>query len=124
MDEGLKSQDKTAYALLKLIEKLVNELYINKPRTFVLTLDSSLEKDLGLDSLAHVELIARIEQNFNIALPQQVFEEAESPRDLLRAIYSAQGQKEHLISKNKVELVIGKVEDLPHQATTLIEVLE
>jgi len=124
MDEGLKSQDKTAYALLKLIEKLVNELYINKPRTFVLTLDSSLEKDLGLDSLAHVELIARIEQHFNIALPQQVFEEAESPRDLLRAIYSAQGQKEHLISKNKVELVIGKVEDLPHQATTLIEVLE
>ena len=94
-------KDKTAYSLLKLIEKLVNEIYAKKPRTFVLTLDSSLDKDLGLDSLAHVELIARIEQHFNIALPQQVFIEAESPRDLLRAIYSAQGQKEHLIPKDQ-----------------------
>ena len=37
-------------------------------------------------------------------------------RDLLRAIYSAQGQKEHVIAKEKIELVIGEVEDLPHQA--------
>lgn len=126
MDAGFTShnQDKVAYTLLKLIEKLVAELYANKPRTFVLTLDSSLDNDLGLDSLARVELIARIEQHFNVALPQQVFVEAESPRDLLRSISSTQGQKELFTSKNKVELVIGKVEELPHQASTLIEVLE
>lgn len=126
MDAGFTShaQDKTAYTLLKLIEKLVTELYANKPRTFVLTLDSSLDKDLGLDSLARVELIARIEQHFNVTLPQQVFVEAESPRDLLRSISSAQGQEELTTSINKVELVIGKVEELPHQASTLIDVLE
>jgi len=126
MSTGFTSheQDKIAYTLLKLIEKLVTELYSNKPRTFVLTLDSSLDKDLGLDSLARVELIARIEQHFNIALPQRVFAEAESPRDLLRSISSAQGQEETLTPKDKVELVIGKVEELPHQALTMIDVLE
>lgn len=126
MNAGFTShnQDKIAYTLLKLIEKLVNELYANKPRTFVLTLDSSLENDLGLDSLARVELISRIEQHFNVALPQRAFAEAESPRDLLRSISSAQGQKELFTSKNKVELVIGKVEGLPHHASTLIDVLE
>jgi len=118
------SQDKVAYTLLKLIENLVTELYANKPRTFVLTLDSSLDNDLGLDSLARVELIARIEQHFNVTLPQRVFAEAESPRDLLRSISSAQGHKKLFTSQNKVELVIGKVEELPHQASTLIEVLD
>ncbi len=117
-------QDKLAHSLLKLIEVLVAELYANKPRTFVLTLDSSLDDDLGLDSLARYELISRIEQRFNITLPQRVFAEAESPRDLLRSISSAQGQKELFSSKNVVELTIGKVEELPHQASTLIDVLE
>lgn len=49
-------QDKLAYILLKLIEKLVAVLYANKPRTFVLTLDSALDDDLGLDSFARVAL--------------------------------------------------------------------
>lgn len=126
MEAGFTShdQDKLAYSLLKLIEVLVAELYTNKPRTFVLTLDSSLDDDLGLDSLARVELISRIEQRFNVTLPLRVFAEAESPRDLLRSIFSAQGQKELLPSKNIVELAIGKVEELPHQASTLIDVLE
>ena len=126
MKDGLTSsvQDKLAYSLLKLIEEMVAELYANKPRTFILTLDSSLYDDLSLDSLARVELISRIEQRFKVALPQRVFVEAESPRDLLRSILGAQGQKESVSSKDVVELVVGKVEELPHQASTLIEILE
>ena len=126
MVAGLTSQDedKQAYTLLKLIEKLVAELHTGKSRSYVLGLDSSLDSDIGLDSLARVELISRIEQHFDVTLPQRVFAEAESPRDLLRSISSARGQKQAFSSENVVELAVGKVEELPHQASTLVDVLE
>ena len=117
-------QDKIAYILLKIMQELVEELHAKKPRTFVLTLDSTIDDDLGLDSLARVELISRIEQRFNIALPQRVFADAESPRDLLRAIISAQGHEEVKVPTTVMELAVGRVEKLPDSATTLIEVLE
>ena len=34
-------------------------------------LDSSLERDLGLDSLARVELVLRLEREFGASLPEQ-----------------------------------------------------
>ena len=34
-------------------------------------LDTSLEKELGLDSLARVELVLRLEKEFGVALPEQ-----------------------------------------------------
>ncbi|MFA9420721.1 MAG: AMP-binding protein [Gammaproteobacteria bacterium] len=126
MASGLTSQnrDNQAYTLLKLIEKLVAELHVGNPRSYVLGLDSSLDGDIGLDSLARVELISRIEQHFNVTLPQRVFAEAESPRDLLRSISGARGQKQTFSSETVVELAVGKVGKLPHQASTLIDVLE
>ncbi len=117
-------QDKLADTLLMQIEELVTELHANKTRSFTLSLDSSLDEDIGLDSLARVELIARIEQHFNVTLPQQVFAEAESPRDLLRSITSVQGQKQSFSSKKVVERTVGKIEELPHHASTLIDVLD
>ena len=117
-------QDKLANTLLMLIEELVAELHANKTRSFVLGLDSSLDDDIGLDSLARVELISRVEQHFNVTLPQRVFTEAESPRDLLRSIAAVQGQKQAFSSKQVVERAVGKVEALPHQASTLIDVLD
>ena len=102
MAAGLTSHDgdKQAFTLLKLIEKLVAELQVGKPRSYVLGLDSSLDGDIGLDSLARVELISRIEQHFSVTLPQRVFAEAESPRDLLRSISSARGQKQAFSAEN------------------------
>src|SRR5262249_44961526 len=35
------------------------------------TLDSALEKELGLDSLARVELVLRVENEFGVSLPEQ-----------------------------------------------------
>jgi acyl carrier protein len=54
------------------------------------TLDSALERDLGLDSLARVELMTRIEHAFGVSLPEQALVTAETPRDLLRFVRSAQ----------------------------------
>ena len=117
-------QDKLANTLLMVIEELVAELHANKTRSFVLSLDSSLDDDIGLDSLARVELISRIEQHFKVTLPDRVFVEVESPRDLLRSIAGVQGQKQAFPSKHVVERAVGKVEELPHHASTLIDVLE
>ncbi len=55
-------------------------------------LDSSLEKELGLDSLARVELVLRLEKEFGVALPEQALATSETPRDLLRFLLSSAGQ--------------------------------
>ena len=54
-----------------------------------LRLDSSLGAELGLDSLARAELVGRLERRFAVVLPDRVLVEAESPRDLLRALEAA-----------------------------------
>ena len=50
-------------------------------RTYV-GLDSSLERELGLDSLARVELVLRLEREFSVSLPEQALASSETPRDL------------------------------------------
>ena len=117
-------QDKLANTLLMLIEDLVTELHADKAHSFVLSLDSSIDDDLGLDSLARVELISRIEQHFNVTLPQQAFAEAESPRDLLRSIIDAKGHNKTFPARQVIERTVGKIGELPHHAATLVEVLE
>src|SRR6185369_14853199 len=49
-------------------------------------------KELGLDSLARVELVLRLEKEFGIALPEQALATSETPRDLLRFLLSSAGQ--------------------------------
>lgn len=119
-----KSQDSISLGLLAVLQELVNELRPARARTLVLTLDSSLDADVGLDSLGRVELIARLEQRFNIVLPQHVFAEAETPRDLLRAITSARGRDEVFPVPEITSFVSERVENLPLDAQTLIDVLE
>jgi acyl carrier protein len=52
-------------------------------------LDSDLGRDLGIDSLGRVELVVRLEHRFDVQLPSDTFAEAETPRDLLRAVLTA-----------------------------------
>ena len=51
-------------------------------------LDTDLGRDLGLDSLARMELLARLERAAGASLPDRVLAEAETPRELLRAFES------------------------------------
>src|SRR5512140_2059278 len=62
------------------------------------TLDSSLEKELGLDSLARVELVLRLEKEFGASLPEQALAISETPRDLLRFLLSSAGHAPALAS--------------------------
>ncbi|MFU2488602.1 AMP-binding protein [Thauera sp. WH-1] len=76
-----------AGALLALIDTLVRELQPGAQRPA--SLDSALDRELGLDSLSRVELLARIERQYGVHLPAEVLGAAETPRDLLAAIAHA-----------------------------------
>ena len=71
--------------LLLVVEELARELNpAHRPQAA--TLDSRLDRDLGIDSLGRAELVARIDRAFGVALPEHILAEAETPRDLLTAV--------------------------------------
>jgi len=116
--------DNTVADLLKTIQQLIAEVHPAKAKALHLDLDSTLDKDLGLDSLGRVELISRLEKHFKIVLPEHVFAETESVRDLLRALTIAQQHMEVQPPREITNLEVGIVENLPDSATTLVDVLE
>lgn len=71
-------------SLLDLIRKLLHE--IQPQKRFGLSLESRLDRDLGLDSLSRAELLMRIEQTFRTRLPERTLGDAETVGDLLKAL--------------------------------------
>ena len=70
-----------AARLLRVVERLRDETHPG--RTHPVRLESSLERELGFDSLARSELLLRLEKEFGVALPHQLLATAETPRDFL-----------------------------------------
>jgi acyl carrier protein len=87
-------------------------------------LDSSLERDLGLDSLARVELVLRLEREFATSLPEQALASSETPRDLLRFLLASAGHAPHAADRSVASLVQSEGLRPPEQAQTLVEALE
>ena len=87
-------------------------------------LDSSLERDLGLDSLARVELVLRVEREFAASLPEQALASSETPRDLLRFVLASAGQATSSADRTVASLVQREGVRPPEQAKTLVEALE
>lgn len=77
-----------ATPLLALVEELARELRVPEAALAALSLDSRLDRDLGLDSLARAELLQRIGRTFAIA-PDERMLLAETPRGLLGLIRQA-----------------------------------
>src|SRR5688572_26418176 len=78
----------SAERLLAVVRRLVAEVRPGGAAPTV-RLDSALERELGLDSLARAELLLRIEAELGVALSERVLAEAETPRDLVRALLRA-----------------------------------
>ncbi|MCX7141521.1 MAG: AMP-binding protein [Proteobacteria bacterium] len=78
----------SADAMVALVEQLVLDTHGHAARA---ALDSPLERELGLDSLARVELVLRIERAFGVSLPERALYAAETPRDLLRLVRGSRG---------------------------------
>ena len=108
--------------LLDVVAKVAREA---RPHveTYV-TLDSSLERDLGLDSLARVELVLRLEREFAASLPEQALASSETPRDLLRFLLAAAGHAPQSADRSVASLVQSEGVRPPEDAQTLIEALE
>ena len=87
-------------------------------------LDSSLERDLGLDSLARVELVLRIEREFSASLPEQALASSETPRDLLRFVLASAGQAPASADRSVASLAQSTGVRPPEHAQTLTEALE
>lgn len=117
-------RDITAEALLKMVKELSVELHPRRTMAKPISMDSSLTKDLGLDSLARVELLARIGKSFGVSLPEKVIAGIETPRDLYRAALSAAPSKPHSRHPETETYTLGEAMPAPHTAQTLIDVID
>jgi acyl carrier protein len=76
----------TAEPLIEIARATLRELRQADADSLPLTLNSTLDHDLGLDSLARVELFARIESDLGARLPEWLFETAETLGDIATAL--------------------------------------
>jgi acyl carrier protein len=109
--------------LLEVVRKLTSEIHPNRLPNQSITLDSAFDRELGLDSLARVELLARLEQHFSITLPESTFASAESARDLLRAMRNISGHERKAPAAPTPRIEQRETESNPSSALTLVEVL-
>src|SRR5437870_1966779 len=70
---------------LAIIRELLAELRSDRAAQTI-SLPSSSERDLGLESLARVELLLRCEARFNARLPDQIAQRAETPAEWVEAL--------------------------------------
>jgi 1-acyl-sn-glycerol-3-phosphate acyltransferase len=124
-DEFISDQTtETATRLLEILRGLLVEINPGQKESFKPVLDSSLDRDLGLDSLAQVELLVRIEKSFNISRSEQILVTVDTVRDLLRAVLSSGAGKRETVAREIAAIKLEEVEDTPLMAETLVEVLE
>ena len=97
------SYDNSIDILLKTIKELVVELHPSWPKTRQILQDNSLSKDLGLDSLARMELLVRMENILNTTFEEKIFIDAETPHDLWKAILQS-GSTLTFVSRTEMEL--------------------
>jgi acyl carrier protein len=84
--KAVGNQAETAIGLLEVVKKLAEEIHPGQSQARPVALNSTLDREVGLDSLARMELLARIERNCGINPPERVLVDAETPRDLLRSV--------------------------------------
>ena len=112
-----------AERLLGIVCGLARELRPNAPDVESLGMNHALERDFGLDSLARVELLVRIERELCTRLDEKAFIAAETPLDLLRLITAAAGAETPAPDGTPM-VAETKAGHPPEAAATLIDVLD
>jgi 1-acyl-sn-glycerol-3-phosphate acyltransferase len=109
--------------LLELLRDLALELRPQRVGEIRVELDSTLDKDLGFDSLGRMELLVRLEKAFGVTLSERRLATAETPRELLMAVVSA-GTSEKVSDRFEVAAPTrGASAAAPQDAKTLQDVL-
>ena len=118
------AERETAEEFLRIVRSLAKELHPHLRHTEDINLDSDLERDVGLDSLARAELILRLDRAFKVRLPDRLIGEADTPRNLLMALQALGPQTVQLSSgPSAIAPPLPRIE-APATANTLIEVLD
>lgn len=107
--------------VLDIVRELLVEMGKHEAARQV-SLNSSFERDLGLGSLDHVELLIRCEARFEMELPEELAQQAETPQGWVRAVL--EGAKP-AVTKGAYRVIAprGEAPPPPHSADTLIQVL-
>ena len=122
-----------AEAVLETVRALYAELHREQLPVESIDLASRLERDLGFDSLARVELVRRLEDRFGLRLSDEALSSVETAGDLLRACRAGSVSRAHLPQGRAREAVppgrrtagsfAGRT-DTPSAARTLDEMLD
>jgi acyl carrier protein len=112
-------------SLLQAIRELVVEVRPAVPASSV-RLEANLDTDLGLDSLAVAELLVRVEELFDVVLPDGLLASVATPRDLLVELAAASSvpvAARHRPSATAQLDSASRPGPVPADADTLVEVL-
>src|SRR5262245_23459521 len=114
------SRQEVEHQLITLAAQLLKESGESQHRD--INLSSSLQRHLGIDSLARAELFRRIEKNFDVTLSDRLMAEADSLQDIANDLLAA-GSKKIIIKQERIASHGTRPHDLPSGAKTLMEVL-
>src|SRR5437868_4906654 len=81
------SKDEISKELIALTAQLLVESGVTHKRE--IKLDLSLQRHLGIDSLARAELFQRIEKKFEVTVPDQLLASAETLEDIVNFLTTA-----------------------------------
>ncbi len=119
---GASRQD-IAARLIEVLTDMLREL--RGPEVPTPTLEDDLERTLGIDSLARMELMLRLERSCGLRVPEATAQEAQTLRDLLQALCTAVPLS-GATGPNPAPPVPAApdAKALPDHARTLLDVLE
>lgn len=116
--------DEDAEKLLGVVQRTVDELRPQAAPGLRASLHSVLDRDLGVDSLARVELWSRIEHEFGVRLPQELFASASTPADVLQVLRGRSAGRSVQPASAVVPAPPDSVEwQAPDTSRTLVDVL-
>ena len=118
----MNGPEPNADALIDIVRQLEAELH--PARRTAVTLDSALDRDLGLDSLGRVELVLRLERRFDVHLPEATVVSAETPRDLLKAMLGARPAEAAGTAISEPNRTLPGGTATPEHARTILEALD
>ncbi|MGH8490320.1 MAG: phosphopantetheine-binding protein, partial [Gammaproteobacteria bacterium] len=117
------SEREPAARLLRLVQELAEEIHAHPSGRRALTLESALDRDAGLDSLARVELFARMEREFGGTFSERLFSDVQTIHDLLLTFSGQRPPSEPTADLRAPLEAPSPSHATPHGARTLTEVL-
>jgi 1-acyl-sn-glycerol-3-phosphate acyltransferase len=116
-------RDEISARVLGIVGQLVGEVHSTFASPGAVSLHSSLDRDLALDSLARTELLLRLNRAFKVRLPSDLLGGADTPEDLVAAIIRAAPVSETAAEPGGAPFPLRPPATEPVEAATLVDVL-